>query len=142
VNFFEVNEDGDQKVLTRGWLRGSQRRIDPAKSTPWRPYHPHDRREPLTPGEVYEFNIEVIPTGVLIQAGCRLGITIKCADKDDKPADFLDLHGLGHLWRETAAEITIEHNNKYPSHLLAPITKGNRIGTFLSGGILGPLPEH
>jgi predicted acyl esterase len=142
VNFFEVNEDGDQKVLTRGWLRGSQRRIDPAKSTPWRPYHPHDRREPLTPGEVYEFNIEVIPTGVLIQAGCRFGITIKCADKDDKPADFLDLHGIGHLWRETKAEITIEHNNQYPSHLLVPITKGNRIGTFLSGGILGPLPEH
>jgi hypothetical protein len=52
------------------------------------------------------------------------------------------LHGLGHLWRETAAEITIEHNNQYPSHLFVPITKGNRIGTFLSGGILGPLPEH
>jgi len=24
------------------------------------------------------------------------------------------LHGLGHLWRETAAEITIEHNNPVP----------------------------
>jgi predicted acyl esterase len=136
VNFLEIDPMGHERVLTRGWLRGSQRRIDPVKSLPWQPYHPHDRREPLTPGQVYEFNIEIIPTGVLFKAGSRFAVRIKAADKDDKPADFLDNHGLGHLWRETPAEITVHHSNQYPSHLLVPITKGNRIGTFMSGGVL------
>ena len=136
VNFLEIDPGGKKRVLTRGWLRGSQRRIDPERSKPWQPYHPHDKREPLTPGKVYEFNVEIVPTGVLLKAGSRFAVRIKAADKDDKPADFLDNHGLGHLWRETPAEITVYHNNRFPSHLLVPITKGNRIGTFMSGGVL------
>ena len=139
VNFLEIDPAGNERVLTRGWLRGSQRRIDPEKSKPWQPYHPHDRREPLTPGEIYEFNIEIIPTGVLLNAGWRFAVRIKAADKDDKATDFLDNHGLGHLWRETPAEITVYHNDRYPSHLLVPITKGNRIGTFMSGGVMPPI---
>ncbi|MBI4786029.1 MAG: CocE/NonD family hydrolase [Chloroflexi bacterium] len=136
VNFLQVDEAGNEKVLTRGWLRGSQRRIDPTKSRPWLPYHSHAAREPLIPGEVYEFNIAIVPTGVLFKPGYRFGIRIKCADKDDQATDFLDQHGLGHLWRETRSQVTVYHNNQYPSHLLVPITQGNRIGTFMSGGIL------
>ena len=141
VSFLEIDPAGNERVLTRGWLRGSQRRIDPEKSRPWQPYHPHDRREPLTPGEIYEFNIEIIPTGVLFKAGSRFGVRIKAADKDDKATDFLDQHGIGHLWRETPAEITVYHNDRHPSHLLVPITKGNRIGTFMSGGVLESDPH-
>ena len=36
--------------IGNGWLRASQRRLDPELSTPWRPYHSHDRAEPLTSG--------------------------------------------------------------------------------------------
>jgi predicted acyl esterase len=32
VNFLEIDKSGSERVLTRGWLRGSQRRIDPEKS--------------------------------------------------------------------------------------------------------------
>ncbi len=139
VSFLEIDEAGNERVLTRGWLRGSQRRIDPEKSRPWQTYHPHDKREPLKPGEVYEFSIEIIPTGILFKAGARFGIRLKCADEDDKAANFLDQHGLGHLWRETPSEVAVYHNNQYPSHLLVPITKGNRLGTFMSGGVLKSL---
>lgn len=59
-----------------------------------------------------------------------------CADKDEKPTDFLDGHALGHLYRETPARVTVYHNNQYLSYLLVPITKGNRIGTYMSGGVL------
>lgn len=137
IDFLEIDPAGTERVLTRGWLRGSQRRVDPEKSKPWQPYHFHDRREPLTPGEVYEFNIEILPTGVLFKTGYRFGLRVKAADKDDRPADFLDMHGLGRLWRESPAEITVYHTNEYPSHLLVPVTKGNRVGTFMSGGVLG-----
>ncbi|MBP1732987.1 MAG: hypothetical protein H6Q55_3416, partial [Deltaproteobacteria bacterium] len=143
VTLFQEDDAGKEKILTRGWLRGSQRRTDPERSTPWEPYHPHDRREPLTPGEVYEFAIGIVPTGVLLKAGMRLGLTIKATDRDAVPTDFLDQHAYGHLYRETTAEITVYHSNRYPSHLLVPVTKGNRIGTFMSGGVLPPLdPGH
>jgi len=136
VSFFEIDGQGNERVLTRGWLWGSQRRIDPARSLPWQPYHPHDRREPLTPGQVYEFNIEILAAGVLLKAGSRFGIRIKCADHGERARDFLDQHALGHLYRPVKSQVTVFHNNDYPSHLLVPITRGNRIGTFMSGGRL------
>ena len=46
--------------IANGWLRASHRRLDPKRSKPWRPYHPHDRAEPLTPGEVYECDVEIV----------------------------------------------------------------------------------
>ena len=58
VSLLHEDAHGNERLLTRGWLRGSQRRIDAARSKPWRPYHTHDRRELLTANEVYEFNID------------------------------------------------------------------------------------
>jgi uncharacterized protein len=139
VTLFQEDAAGERKTLTRGWLRGSQRRTDPGKSRPWQLYHPHDRREPLKPGEVAEFNVNIVPTGVLLKAGMRLGVQIKAADRDAVPTDFIDNHAYGHLWRNNAATITVLHSDQYPSHLLVPITKGNIIGTFMSGGVMPPM---
>ena len=30
--------------VAMGWLRASHRKLDPARSKPWRPYHPHDEK--------------------------------------------------------------------------------------------------
>jgi predicted acyl esterase len=134
VTLFQVDEAGRQTVLTRGWLRGSQRRLDPEKSKPWRPYHTHDRREPLTPGEIYKFNIEIVPTGVLLKAGMRLGVRIKGSDLGEEPKTFLETHAYGHVSRPAKATITLHHDKDHPSHLLVPVTRGNKLGTFFSGG--------
>jgi predicted acyl esterase len=142
VTLFQEDEVGVETILTRGWLRGSQRAVDATRSTPWSIHHPHDRREPLTPGEIYEFNIEIVPTAVLLKAGMRLGLRIRATDQDAVPTDFIDLHAYGRLWRETHQTITIFHNDRYPSHLLVPVTNGNRIGTFASGGIMPPMMPH
>jgi predicted acyl esterase len=142
VTLFQEDAAGVETILTRGWLRGSQRRVDPAKSSAWSIYHPHDRREPLTPGEVYEFNIELVATAVLLKAGMRLGLRIKATDQDAHPTDFIDVHAYGHLWRETTQNITVFHNSDYPSHLLVPVTRGNRLGTFASGGVMPPFVPH
>ena len=74
---------------------------------------------------------------MLFKARYRFGLRLKCAEKDDTPSDFLDVHGLGRLWRETHAEVTVYHDDDHPSHLLVPVTKGNRLGTFMSGGVPG-----
>ena len=66
--------------IAQGWLRASHRRLDPDLSLPYRPYHTHDREEPLTPGEVYELDVEIWPTSIVVPAGYRLGLTLLGSD--------------------------------------------------------------
>lgn len=138
VSLWDSDAEGEETLLTRGWLRGSQRRLDPERSKPWQPYHLHTQREPLIPNQIYEFNIEVRPYGMLFTCGHRLGLKIKCAD-DEPPSNALHLIGAGHIARPYSSRVTVYHNAENPSHLLLPITRGNRLGTFMSGGRLQPL---
>ncbi|HEU5322347.1 MAG TPA: CocE/NonD family hydrolase C-terminal non-catalytic domain-containing protein, partial [Methylomirabilota bacterium] len=66
--------------IANGWLRASHRRLDPARSLPYRPYHPHDRVEPLTPGEVYECDVEIVPSCIVVPAGWRIALTVRGKD--------------------------------------------------------------
>jgi uncharacterized protein len=62
--------------LAQGWLRASHRKLDVARSKPYRPYHSHDEIMPLTPGKVYELDVEIWPTCIVLPAGFRLGLQI------------------------------------------------------------------
>jgi predicted acyl esterase len=66
--------------IGQGWLRASHRKLDARLSTPWRPYHTHDRRRPLKPGEVVELDIEIWPTSIVLPAGYRVGLTLRGKD--------------------------------------------------------------
>ena len=44
--------------VSQGWPRVSQRKLDPARTTEWRPYHSHDEVQKLKQGEVYEIDVE------------------------------------------------------------------------------------
>jgi hypothetical protein len=78
VTFFGAN---DPRVpVGQGWLRASHRKLDPARTLPYRPYHTHDAIEPLTPGEPVELDIELWPTCVVVPAGYRLGLTVRGQD--------------------------------------------------------------
>jgi len=62
--------------VAQGWLRASHRKLDPKRSLPYRPYHPHDEVRPLTPGEPVELDIEIWPTCIVVPKGYRLGLKI------------------------------------------------------------------
>jgi predicted acyl esterase len=142
-------------VVGHGWLRASHRAVDPELSLPYRPWHPHDRAEPLTPGEVVPLDIEIWPTSVVVPAGYRLAVTIQGrdfefsgdgpwpvvygvpmkghgmflhADPDDRPAD---LYG---------GVTTLVSGPDQPSYLLLPVVPrsaerpGVRRGRPASGG--------
>jgi predicted acyl esterase len=134
ISFLEIDGEGNERLLTKGWLKGSHRELDLEKSKPWEPIHTHRKPEPLTPGEIYEFNIKVVPTGNLFRAGSRIGLKIACVD--DPPKTSLQLIGTGSLSRTAVSRITVFHNEDYPSCLLLPITRGNILNTFFSGGKL------
>ena len=70
--------------IAQGWLRASHRKLDPTKSTPWQPYHTHDEVQPLQPREIYEVDVEIWPTCIVIPAGYRLALTVQGADFDHR----------------------------------------------------------
>jgi predicted acyl esterase len=64
----------------QGWLRASQRKLDSLRSLPYRPFHAHDEKQPLAPGEVVELDIEIWPTCIVVPAGYRIALTIRGKD--------------------------------------------------------------
>ena len=66
--------------IAQGWLRASHRKLDPAISTEYRPYHTHDERQPLQPGEVVPLDIELWPTSIVVPAGHRIALTVRGRD--------------------------------------------------------------
>ncbi len=66
--------------IAQGWLRASHRKLDPKLTLPYRPYHTHDEKQPLKPGEVYELDVEIWPTCIVVPAGWRIALTIRGKD--------------------------------------------------------------
>jgi predicted acyl esterase len=117
-----------------GWLRASQRRLDPERTLPYRPYHSHDRTEPLTPGEPVELDIEVWPTSIVVPNGHRIALTIRGRDyRNDGvtlPGARYPLYGIGPFSHEDPQDRpqetfggvnTLHFDRSRESYLLLPI---------------------
>jgi predicted acyl esterase len=64
----------------QGWLRASHRKLDPALSKPYRPYHTHDEKQPLKPGQRVELDVEILPTSIVVPPGYRVALTVRGKD--------------------------------------------------------------
>lgn len=147
VSLYDVFPDGRRFFLTRGWLKASHRALDTERSRPWQPYHPHRHPSPIEPGAVHEYAIEMMPIAHRFQAGHRLGIEISSdenglveggrgwlaslAPVDEPLIDELCLTRLHtpHAVDRRPKTLTVYHDAGRASHLLAPITGGNVVGT-------------
>ncbi|MDR3658833.1 MAG: CocE/NonD family hydrolase [Mycobacterium sp.] len=84
----DVSPEGASRPLTQGALLGSHRALDP--DTSWylpdgsvlRPQHVSTRAaaQPVVPGELTRYDIEVFPTAALITPGHRLRLTLTTYD--------------------------------------------------------------
>src|SRR4029077_15352434 len=70
----------------QGWLRASHRKLDPAKSLPYRPWHKHDELQKLLPGKEVELDIEIWPTCIVVAAGWRVALSIRGRDYEHDEA--------------------------------------------------------
>ena len=77
---FELGQQGQPVVLTKGWLRASHRKLDPQKSLPYRPYHAHNERLWLEPDVPVECQIEIISTCIVLKKGHQLRVDIHAQD--------------------------------------------------------------
>jgi predicted acyl esterase len=66
--------------IANGWLRVSHRALDPKKSLPYRPYHPHDKAEPLKAGETYGADVELVSTSIVVPKGWRIALSVRGKD--------------------------------------------------------------
>jgi len=66
--------------VAQGWLRASHRKLDESLSKLWRPYHTHDQRQMLTPGEPVDLQVELWPTSIVVPEGCRLALSVRGKD--------------------------------------------------------------
>jgi len=66
--------------VAQGWLRASHRKLDARLSTEYRPYHTHDERQPLKPGEAAQLDVELWPTSIVVPAGHRVALSVRGKD--------------------------------------------------------------
>jgi uncharacterized protein len=66
--------------IAQGWLRASHRALDLDQSRPFLPVHQHERIEPLEPGMVYEVDVEIWPTSLILPAGYTLTLDVQAHD--------------------------------------------------------------
>ena len=79
----DVMETGQQGLpvpVAKGWLRVSHRELDPEKSLPYRPYHRHQRRLYLKPGEIVKVEVEIWPTSMVFKKGHRIRLDVQPRD--------------------------------------------------------------
>jgi predicted acyl esterase len=109
--------------LTRGWLRASHRRIDRARSRPFRPWHLHEAPIRLAPGEVADLGVEIWPTSFAFPAGWRLAVTLQGRDFEYPGIPGRILHGAAR--QNEPARFGNTHRllsgPNHPCHILLPV---------------------
>jgi hypothetical protein len=126
--------------VAQGWLRLSHRKLDPELSTPYRPYHSHDEIQPLTPGEIYQADVEIWPTSVVVPPGYQVALTIRGRDYEvrrpgaPRLGTFKnEMTGCGPFLHDdpvdrppdlTASTQTLWHGPGQESYLLLPVIPG------------------
>jgi putative CocE/NonD family hydrolase len=97
VRLCDVDEDGRSKLLNTGALKGSHVRS-------------HEEPEPLRPGEVYCFEIEVWPIANLFKGGHRIRVDVSASDFPSFGSNPLP------------SRTRVLQGPDYPSRLVLPVT--------------------
>ena len=103
-------------IVAKGWLKASHREKDMARSTAIRPFYTHANPQPLTPGEIYRFEIEVLPMSNEFKKAHRIRLEIANGDAALTDSVFT------HPYHPTLmGSDTIHHDALHPSRILLPI---------------------
>jgi hypothetical protein len=127
--------------IGQGWLRASHRKLDRKLSRPYRPYHTHDRKQPLKPGQVYELDVEIWPSCIVVPKGWRVALTIRGKDYEwEGEATHLSnmknpMRGCGPFVHDDETDrpphvfggkVTLHMDRRRPAHVLLPVIPARR----------------
>ncbi len=114
----DIDIDGSERLVSKGWLKASHRELDESKSKPYQPFHPHTSSALVKPGKIYEYAIDIRETSYVFKAGHRIQLRVKGQDSQWEGKTYV-LHC--HLPRSLEIVHTIYHNSEFQSYLLLPI---------------------
>jgi predicted acyl esterase len=121
----EVVFDGAHETtpLTRGWLRASHRKIDEARTLPYRVFHSHDEVQKLDPVQRYLLEVEIWPTSIVVPAGYRLTLTLQGKDFEfaGKAGRLLHNHPADRAHEDFQGVTTVYTGGEFASCLLLPV---------------------
>ncbi|KAJ0107766.1 X-Pro dipeptidyl-peptidase C-terminal non-catalytic domain-containing protein [Diaporthe amygdali] len=117
TSFDEFSPEQETEVVLYkgpvGILRASHRAIDESKSMhPHWPYHPHDREEKITPGQVVRLDIGIWATGIEFEAGESVRVVV--SGRSFAVNNFGLDHGLNR------GRHVLHSGGEYASHVILP----------------------
>ncbi|KAF0642366.1 hypothetical protein FPSE5266_20125 [Fusarium pseudograminearum] len=99
-----------------GILRASHRKVDVSKSKPYWPFHPHDEKELLEPGQIAKLDIGLWPAGIVFEAGEKL--MLRVAGHHMVLAEFEPLRGA--FQTDNRGRHNVHVGPQYQSHVILP----------------------
>ncbi len=98
--------------IGQGWLRASHRKLDRVRSQPYRPFHTHDEKWLLAPGDVVDVDVEIWPTCIVLPVGYRIALTVQGKDYDE--GDQAEISNSGTILRGSGVFIHTDSRDRDP----------------------------
>jgi predicted acyl esterase len=113
--------------VQEGWVRGNERKLDAAKSTPLEPVLSLREADvaPLPPNRFVEVTIPLYYQGHAYRAGSRIRVTISAPNGDQPIWSFGETEPAG------TATVAIARSPQMPSSLVLPVVPGVSVPTGL-----------
>jgi uncharacterized protein len=127
VTVSEVRPDGKETFVQDGWLRASERKLDPARSTLLAPAPTFQQRDvaPLPEGRFTELTVPLYYEGHAYRKDSRIRITIAA------PNGAQPIWSFGQTTPSQGASVTVAHSRQRPSRLILPVVPGVSVPTGL-----------
>jgi putative CocE/NonD family hydrolase len=130
VQLIDEAPDGSRTYLQRGMLNAAHRAYDPGQSdwtttrpgpanpgpptkVLYRPFRPHTNPTPITPGETYEYLVEVFPVGHVFRPGHRIVVKIHTPPAADSYYAYVP--------KRVPGVNTVLHDAEHPSRIMLPV---------------------
>jgi predicted acyl esterase len=127
VTISEVRPDGKETFVQGGWLRTSERKLDPRKSTLLEPVLTRRRADAarLPQGRWTKVTVPLYYEGHLYRRGSRIRVTITAPGGDQPIWAFADTTPSG------TAKVSLAYSRQRASRLILPVVPGIRVPTGL-----------
>ena len=127
VTISEVRPDGNETFVQSGWLRASERKLDPRQSTLLQPVPTLRRADaaPLPKGRFTEVTVPLYYEGHVYRRGSRIRVTIAAPGADQPIWAFANTSPSG------TAKVSLAYSRQMASRLILPVVPGIRVPTGL-----------
>ena len=127
VTISEVRPDGKETFVQNGWLRASERKLDPRQSTLLDPVPTLRARDvrPLPKGRKTLVTVPLYYEGHAYRAGSRIRVTVSAPNGTQPIWSFAQTVPRGH------GTVSIAFSRKMPSRLVLPVIPGVAVPTPL-----------